>query len=211
MKVTEQGFPKGLALGKWKTTCLRSSHIHQLHMSLLKSSFCMFGICQRIKRGKQKSSVFKGQSTHPRLFMACPLLKMFIWIYIFRWVLNAKTPFLMPIFHGDGWLHLLVFIWERTTKNLQLLQTRVTHTLSCVWLWCTSTFLVEEMKGRQAAESTMQDQLLWGAPTSRSLRCPSSFPKCWSLQCSPLWLGPRSQQAIKVVLCFTHSQNRAFP
>lgn len=134
---------------------------------------------------------------------------MFIWIYIFRWVLNAKAPFLMPIFHGDRWLHLLVFIWERTTKNLQLLQTRVTRTLSCVWLWCTSTFLVEEMKGDQAAESTVQDQLPWGAPTSRSLRYPSSFPERWSLRCSPLWLGPRSQQAIKVVPCFTHSQTRA--
>lgn len=80
----------------------------------------------------------------------------------------------MPVFHGDRWLHLLVFIWERTTKNLQLLQTRVTHTLSCVWLWCTSTFLVEEMKGHQAAESTTRDQLLWAAPTSRSLPVPAA-------------------------------------
>lgn len=111
----------------------------------------------------------------------------------------------MPIFHGDRWLHLLVFIWERTTKNLQLLQTRVTHTLSCVWLWCTSTFLAEKMKGHQAAESSTQDQLLWAAPTPRSLCCPSSFPGCWSLWGSPLWLGPKSQQAIKVVLCFTHT------
>lgn len=57
----------------------------------------------------------------------------------------------MPIFHRVHWLHLLVFIQETTTKNLQLLQTWVTNTLSCVWLWCTYTFLVEEMKRHQAA------------------------------------------------------------
>lgn len=57
----------------------------------------------------------------------------------------------MLIFQGVHWLHLLVFIQETTTKNLQFLQTWVTNTLSCVWLWCTYTFLVEEMKRHQAA------------------------------------------------------------
>ena len=57
----------------------------------------------------------------------------------------------MLIFHEVHWLHLLVFIRETTTKNLQLLQPWVTNTLSCVWLWSTYTFLVEEMKRHQAA------------------------------------------------------------
>lgn len=68
----------------------------------------------------------------PNTVYGLPLVKMFICIDIFRWVLNANAPFLMPIFHGVHWLHLLVFIRETTTENLQLLQTWVTNTLSCV-------------------------------------------------------------------------------
>lgn len=139
---------------------------------------------------------------------------MFICIDIFRWALNANAPFFLPIFHGVHWLHLLIFILETTTKKLQLLQTWVTNTLSCVWLWCTYTFLVEEMKRHQAAvRKHHARQQLQRAPTSRSLCCPRGAQQlpsaCWSLRCSPPRLGPGSQQAIKVVLCFICSQTSA--
>lgn len=78
----------------------------------------------------------------------------------------------MTFFHGVHWLHLLVFIQETTTKNLQLLQTWVTNTLSCVWLWCTYTFLVEEMKRHQAA--------IW------KHHARPDAPKSWNIKKSPL-------------------------
>lgn len=56
---------------------------------------------------------------------------LFALIYLDEF-LNANAPLLMLIFHGVHWLHLLVFRQETATKNLQLLQTWVTKTLSCV-------------------------------------------------------------------------------
>lgn len=90
---------------------------------------------------------------------------MFICIDIFRWVLNTNAPLLTSIFHGVQWLHLLVFRQETTTKNLQLLQTWVTKTLSCVWLWSTYTFFEEEMKRQPAAT---QRHHAWPAATQHS-------------------------------------------
>lgn len=52
MKLREKAFLKELAKGKWKITCYRQSHIHQLHKPPLQSSFFPFGFCQRTKKGK---------------------------------------------------------------------------------------------------------------------------------------------------------------
>lgn len=124
---------------------------------------------------------------------------MFICIDKFRWVLNANAPLLMLIFHGDHWLHLLVFRQETTTKNLQLLQTWVTNTLSCVWLWWADAFLAEEMKRQQAA--TRKHHARPAAPTSPRLH------RLRGAQQLPCVAQP-SQQAIKVILC-SHSPESA--
>lgn len=124
---------------------------------------------------------------------------MFICIDKFRWVLNANAPLLMLIFHGDHWLHLLVFRQETTTKNLQLLQTWVTNTLSCVWLWWADAFLAEEMKRQQAA--IRKHHARPAAPTSPRLH------RLRGAQQLPCVAQP-SQQAIKVILC-SHSPESA--
>lgn len=103
------------------------------------------------KIGKIKKRSLSKTEHSPNAVYGLPLVKMFICADIFRWASNANAPFLMLIFRRVHWLHLLVFIKETTTKNLQLLQTWVTSTLWCVWLRCVYTFLAEEMKRRQAA------------------------------------------------------------
>lgn len=81
MKVTEQGFPQRAGTGEMKNNLFeKQSYTPAAHTSTEILLLCLW---QRTEWGKYKSSVFKGQSTLPRLFMACLLLKcLFEFIYL---------------------------------------------------------------------------------------------------------------------------------
>lgn len=146
MKVTEQDIPWRPGTGEMRNNLLEMQWYTPAAQTTTEILFFYIWHLSENKLGKiRKQSLYRTEHS-PKAVYGLPLVKMFICIDIFRWVLNANAPSLMPIFHGVHWLHLLVFIRETTTKNLQLLQTWVTNTLSCVWLWCTYTFLAEEMK-----------------------------------------------------------------
>lgn len=151
MKVAQQGFPQRAGSGEMKNNLLEMQSYIPAAQTTSASLLLYIWHLSENKIGKIKKQSLSKTEHSPNAAYSLPLVKMFICADIFRWVWNANAPFLTLIFHRVHWLHLLVFIQETTTKNLQLLQTRVTSTLSCVWLRCVYTFLAEEMKRQWAA------------------------------------------------------------